>query len=259
MAMINKLLKLVILILLPNLALQSKGEDIKKVKYGKITLEELSMTTYAKDTSADAVVLYSYGEFDQNRLSFTQQIRIKILHQAGKKKASMVFFGKLKRTIKGCTYNLENGRIIKTRLKKESIFEVRTYGSNYNTKIALPNVRVGSVIEIEVTQDGIPSYYYFQQDIPVIYSALFFPPNPYIDIKCKESNTIDFTYKNATTWIAQDLPAFKSQPYMRRENDYKVRVEFELVAILANQIYSNKYFKQNTFNWIDLVFPFKTN
>jgi len=217
--------------LLLSISFQSKGEDIKKVKFGKISPEELSMTTYAKDTSADAVVLFHSGEFDPNAFKFTHHIRIKVLRQTGSRKADMAFYGKLRNTIKGYTYNLENGEIVKTPLKKESIFEVKIYGDRYETRIALPNVRVGSVLEVEVTQDGIPNFFNFQDNIPVIYAALTFPQNTYVDIKLQECGILGFAFKDATTWIAKDLPAFKREPFMRSENDYKVRMEFELASI----------------------------
>ena len=224
-------MKTTILILFLSITIHGISEEIKKIKYGKVTLEELTMTTYPKDTSADAVILYSYGEFSPNQLKFTQHIRIKVLRQTGKSQANMVFYGRLKNNIKGCTYNLENGKIRKSQLKKESIFEVRKYGAHYNTSIALPDVRVGSVLEIFVTQDGVPNSFDFQQDIPVIYTALSFPPSVYADIECKESKSEGFTYKDGTTWIAKELPAFKIEPYMKSENDYKVRIVFGLSSI----------------------------
>ncbi len=101
------------------------------------------------------------------------------------------------------------------------------------TRIALPNVREGSVFEVEYTQDGIPNDFEFQKNIPVIYSALSFPQNTYVDIKLQEYGILGFTYKDATTWIVKDMPAFKREPFMKSENDYKVRIEFELASIKA--------------------------
>jgi len=215
------------------ISLYGYGEDIKKLKYGKVSIEEMNMTKYEKDSSANAVVLYSYGEFDPNNFKFSQHIRIKVLKQSGGGSANMAFSGKLRSIIKGCTYNLENGKVVKSQLKKESIFEERVYGERYVTRIALPNVREGSVFEVEYTQDGIPNDFEFQKNIPVIYSALSFPQNTYVDIKLQEYGILGFSYKDATTWIVKDMPAFKSEPFMKSENDYKVRIELELASIKA--------------------------
>jgi len=226
------------------ISLYGYGEDIKKLKYGKVSIEELNMTKYEKDTSADAVVLFSYGEFDSNNFKFSQHIRIKILKQSGSSQADMAFEGKLKGAIKGCTYNIENGEIIKSQLKKESIFEERVYGEQYVTRLALPNVRVGSVFEVVCTQDGIPNSFDFQKKIPVIYAALSFPQNAYVDIKIQEMGLLGFTFKDESTWIVKDLPAFKREPFMRSINDYNVRMEFELASIKTPN-----YFKVYCDSW----------
>ncbi len=242
--MINWVFRSTIVLLSLTISNTSNGEDIKKVKYGKISPEELNITTYAKDTSADAVVLFSYGEFDPNMLRFSQHIRIKVLRQTGSSHANMGFSGKLKSKIKGCTYNLENGEIVKSPMKKESIFEERLSGERFVTRVALPNVHVGSIFEIMVTQDGLPNAFEFQNDIPVIYSALSFPQNLFVDIKLQEYGILGFTFKDATTWIAKELPAFKREPFMKSENDYKVRIEFELASIKTPN-----YFKVYCDSW----------
>jgi len=226
-------IKTTAILLLLSITIYGYSEDIKKVKYGKVTKEELGMAKYEQDTSADAVVLYAFGDFDATNFKFTNHIRIKILKQTGSSRANMAFSGKLRSIIKGCTYNLENGEVVKSQLKKESIFEERVYGERYVTRIALPNVREGSVFEVEYTQDGIPNDFEFQKNIPVIYSALSFPQNTYVDIKLQEYGILGFTYKDATTWIVKDMPAFKREPFMKSENDYKVRMEFELASIKA--------------------------
>jgi hypothetical protein len=127
----------VLLLLLGSLSV-AVAEDIKKFKYGKVTEEELRMTTYDKDTSAVAVVLQQYAEFIPQQFNFLQQYRIKVLKKDGTGKASMVFDGKIKQYIKGCTYNLENGEVVKSKLERESIFEERVVGHIYRTRIAMP-------------------------------------------------------------------------------------------------------------------------
>lgn len=215
------------------ISLYGYGEDIKKLKYGKVSTEELTMSKYEKDTSANAVVLYSYGEFDPNNFKFSQHIRIKVLKQTGSSQANMAFQGKVKSTLKGCTYNLENGEIVKSPLKKESIFEERVFDDRYVTRIALPDVRVGSIIEVLVTQDGVPNAFDFQKSIPVIYAALHFPQNDYVNIKMQTCGILGFAYLDSSTWITKDLPAFKYEPFMKSENDYKVMMEFELASIIT--------------------------
>jgi len=220
----------VLLLLLGSLSV-AVAEDIKKFKYGKVTEEELRMTTYDKDTSAVAVVLQQYAEFIPQQFNFLQQYRIKVLKKDGTGKASMVFDGKIKQYIKGCTYNLENGEVVKSKLERESIFEERVVGHIYRTRIAMPNVKVGSVFEVQILREGIPNAYEIQWDIPVIYGAIYFPKNPNVDIRIKEIGYLGYTFKGDDKWIVKDLPSFKYEPYITSDNDYRLRMEFEVLSL----------------------------
>lgn len=231
-------------ILLLAISTYTKGEEVKKLKYGKVTKEELMMKTYDQDTSAEAVVLYEYAEFIPDRFMFVQHIRIKVLKKNATDKGSMIFGGQLKSFIKGCTYNLENGEIVKTKLKSESIFEERVVANIFRTRIAMPNVKEGSVFEIEILQDGIPNSFEIQRDIPVMYGAIIFPSNPNFNIRLKEIGYLGYAFKGDDTWIIKDMPAFKDEPYILSENDHRVRMEFELVSYsftANNNLYTDSF------------------
>ncbi|RPH34248.1 MAG: hypothetical protein EHM93_01420 [Bacteroidales bacterium] len=226
----SQIVKILSIILIVCSVLTSKSEDIKKLKYGKVTKEELQMKSYEQDTSADAVVLYQYAEFIPLQFKFLQLFRYKVLKKTGTSIASRVFYGKLKNSIKGCTYNLENGEIVKTKLTKESIFEEQVIGDIYRTRVAMPNVKEGSVFEIEIFQEGIPESYEIQQRIPVIYGAIYFPQNPNIDIRIKEIGYLGYTFKGDDKWIVKDMPSFKNEPFITSDNDYRVRMELEILS-----------------------------
>ncbi len=235
---------IIALILLIALSNPSKGESIKKLKYGKVTLEELQMNEYDLDTAAEAVVLYEYAEFIPERYIFVQHLRIKVLKKTATDIASMVFDGKIKNFIKGCTYNLENGEIVKTKLKTESIFEERVIADNYRTRIAMPNVKQGSVFEVEVMQESLPSSFEIQRSIPVVYGAVLFPDHPDINIRITEIGYLGYAFRGENTWIVKDMPAFKDEPYIISENDYRVRMEFEPISYLFtrnNRIYTDNF------------------
>ncbi|PLX23356.1 MAG: hypothetical protein C0597_01220, partial [Marinilabiliales bacterium] len=53
------------------------------IKFGKVTIEELKMTKYDLDTTAEAVVLCDYGVFDNQAFEFTRVCRIKIFKKDG--------------------------------------------------------------------------------------------------------------------------------------------------------------------------------
>lgn len=118
------------------------------IKFGKVPIEDIQMTTYSKDTSAPAVILCDYGHFNAKDVRFYRILRIKILKKEGYDWANRVFPTSSKSMIKGITFNLEDGKVVETKLKNESIFAERVSESNFNMRVAMPNVKVGSVIDL---------------------------------------------------------------------------------------------------------------
>jgi hypothetical protein len=132
------------------------------IKFGDVSMDELKMTVYPKDSSAEAIILADFGESkleysqaqESFQLIFERTRRIKILTKEGLEWAN--FNIPLYRNnsdeekvtgLKAVTYNLENGKIVETKAKSESIIKEK-YDENYNfTKITWPNVRLGSVLE----------------------------------------------------------------------------------------------------------------
>jgi Domain of Unknown Function with PDB structure (DUF3857) len=158
------------------------------LKFGKVDEADLKMTTYAPDSSAEAVVLADYGktyfQYSQQtgfKLMFERHTRIKILRKAGfdEGNISIRYYqkggDKEKVTeIKGMTHNLENGQVTKTKLEKSSIFEKETSKYWHQIDFALPNLKEGSVIEYSYS---IASDFFFnlqpwqfQRAIPVAWS-----------------------------------------------------------------------------------------
>lgn len=101
-------------------------------------IEDLKMTRYEKDSSAAAVVLADYGEstieYDQNEdrfvLRFERLQRIKILTKDGLRYANfsipLYHDGSSDEKIgslKAYTYNLENGKIVETKMKNDGVLE----------------------------------------------------------------------------------------------------------------------------------------
>lgn len=231
----------------------SNAEEIKKVKYGKVSLEELQMTKYDQDTSAEAVVLYQYEEFVPLLYKYIKHIRIKVLKPTAKDIGSMVFRGKLKLYIDACTYNLEGDKIVKSKLKSESIFEEKVFSGFYNTRIAMPNVKVGSVFEIYISQEeAIPFEIRIQQGIPVQYCAIKFPKDPDIDIRLDELGTLGCTYKDENIRIYKNLPALKKEPYITSLSDYGVGIRAE---VIASRYFGRWFTLQKTWadNWQDVA------
>ena len=104
------------------------------LKYGKPSKEELLFTTYTPDTTATALYLFHQGQsnftyHDGFQLITEHWIRIKILKPQGTAYAdvSVPFYaptdkeeGEVRDSeVEGCSYNMENGKCVKTPMKRD--------------------------------------------------------------------------------------------------------------------------------------------
>ena len=178
-----KYLTITIFLLAITFAKSQSGFNSESIE---VTRGDLETNYYEKDTTANAIVLYEYGNSYVDNVSYDLHTeitkKIKILKRAGFEKATIeehLYHKNDKREkmydISASTFNLEkNGSITFNRLDQEDIFEEK-YNENYDlTKFTLPNVHEGSVITIKYTISS-PYFYkykewYFQDDIPKLHS-----------------------------------------------------------------------------------------
>lgn len=201
------------------------------VKFGKISQEELEMTVYEPDTSAAAVVLCNYGKFNGSDLKFISLRRVKVLKKSGTDYAEFVIYAGENTTFRGKTYNLENGEVVEERLKKESIFKERIFEDNYRYRIAMPNVKVGTVFDIEVSRLGLPQEWAFQEMIPVKHNELILEESTYVKFRKKMVGFERLTSSANNRYVAIDMPAFKPEAYMSSSKNYITKFEFDLLNI----------------------------
>lgn len=209
------------------------------IKMGDVDMADMTMTAYPADTSAPAVILCDYGFFNSNNLQFTRILRIKILKKEGYSWADQSYPLSSKSMIKGITYNLENGKIVQEKLKNESIFSVRVTEDNYNMRVAMPNVKEGSVIDIQFTFTGIPWVWRFQETIPVRYSELIIQDTPNIRFKTNYSGYEPLALSSQGRWIAKNMPSFKVEPFMDSEENYLTKLEFDIIDIQIGTYYQS--------------------
>lgn len=284
--------------------------QINASKFGKLDDTLVKMTKYELDSLAEAVVLSDYGVttfgYDDNNnifyYLFERVTKIKILTKDGLDYGDFTIpyyhdngSNETVSYIKGYTYNYNNGSIEKSKLEKTSIFDEETTENWGQKKISMPNVKVGSVVELTykirspykwnlVTwefQDYIPTAYSeYKAIIPEYYDYQLLQYGYYpikhehstksnsITIQTKErtgtrtvnttfsSNKIDYT-DNVYHWTVENVPAFKSEPYIASSSDYITKVKFELKGTrFPNSPYEaymgtwqslNKSFLENTY------------
>ena len=199
------------------------------MKFGEADISDLQMKVYPNDTSASAVILCHYGIFNYNTFNFTEMIRIKILKKEGYSWADQIFPTKFEYNIKGYTLSLQNGKVVKEKLKTESIFNTRITESYYETHFTMPDVKVGSVLDIEYTYLGFPFKWHFQEVIPVKYNELNVDNGPNIRFKSNFFGYEPLAYSSRTRWIAKDMPAFKEEPFIDSKENYLTSLEFDIL------------------------------
>lgn len=220
----------------------------KRIKYGQVSMDELTMKVYEKDTSARAVILYDYGYFRANEYTFSRHTRIKILKKEGYFIVTRAFYGRSKSTVRGITFNLEDGKVISDKLRSESIFQEKIIDDFFITRITMPNVKVGSVVDIYVTYDALPLQWYFQEVVPVKYSELIIENDPYIIYNKKLYGHERLHVNEEGRWIGKDIPAFRREPYMSSNENFISKLDLEIMQFRFPRYYA-KSFHQIPFNY----------
>ncbi|MBS2210793.1 hypothetical protein KEM09_05250 [Carboxylicivirga mesophila] len=201
------------------------------IKFGKVSKEEVEMTTYEPDTSAAAVVLCKYGRFSASDFKFTRIERIKILKKSGTKYAEFIFPGRENDTFRGRTYNLVDGEVVEDKLKRESIFKERVTERYFRYRVALPNVKEGSVIEVETSTVGLPTEWTFQRSIPVKHCELLLEESNYINYRKRMVGYEPIDHSDGKRFIARNVPAFKAEAYINSKENYITKFEFDLLSV----------------------------
>jgi hypothetical protein len=284
--------KLILLLLLSNIVFA------QKLELGKVTLAELEEKQHPTESDAVAAVLFKKGvvkfEYSENNgfeMITIVKVKIKIYKREGYNYANFsqrYYIGtNSKETVDfsdAITYNIVNGKIEKTKLKNEGIFDEKVNRFWKRKKITMPNVKEGSIIEFEYritsNQIGTIDEWEFQSDIPVNHSEFttfipeYFVYNPNLKgyifpkvtteksrssiiINSKErviaggifksqfdSDKIDFE-ETVTNYVAQNFPALKDEAFVNNINNYRSSVLHELTMTK----FPNAPFKQYSTDW----------
>ncbi len=241
------------------------------LKWGKPTEAELSMTSYSPDPDAEAVVLCSQTEirYDLVGGSFKatryEKQRIKILKEEGKRWANggIVYEYNGHRTglceelvkLKGTAFNLVDGKLVKTKMEGSMINHEDVSKVTRLTKYTIPQVTVGTVIEVEseVASDFFYSIddWIAQSDIPVYYTSYDITIPEYFKFNVDEvglnrlERKIDFVSMGLSAgggkmlncqgqrfqFAGHELPALREHKMLYAPQSYAQRVTMELRSI----------------------------
>lgn len=271
----------------------------QKRELGKVTIDELKESICPSDSSAPAAVLFNLGEvkleFIEGKgfvLNTKVKTKIKIYKKEGYELANQFvryyIGGNVKESVffrDAATYNLVDGKIEKSKLKSDGEFDEKVNKFWARKKIALPNVKVGSIIEFEynLESDGIGSFedWNFQKDIPVVFSQFktiipeyyvynammrgSLSPQQATKVNTKtvmlttkeRRNGLPSTFSNdqlsyketVTTYTLENIPALKDEAFVNNIKNYTSSIEHELTVIQ----FPNEPIKSLSTTWEDLV------
>lgn len=270
-----------------------EAQVAKLPAFGKVSMDELKATECLIDSEAQAYYIFDKGQTDfvyysttirtdeagsgkGFQMKYERHLRVKILDQAavsaladfelplytkGQDKEQIVF-------IKGFTYNLVDGKIVKTKLDSKQIITDRKDDNWIVVKFAMPDVREGSVFEVsyQILSDFFFNLqeWQFQRLYPVMYSEykvalpqyFFYNVNNqgYLSIdhaKSSASKSIVLTViekdprtgdterysfkedyrEHITKYYTRDVPAFKVESFLRTPRNYLSKITFELTGV----------------------------
>jgi len=240
-----------------------KAQDFS---FGKISKEDFDQDTYAPH--AEAIVLQEFGrariEYQDIKgelvLRFYYHTKIFIKNKEGLDYANFtvpLYKSNSNREtidgIKGITYNLlEDGKIEKIDLEKKNILTEKVSENRDAVKIALGNVKEGSIIELRYTTESPFLYnlesWQFQSYIPKKHSE-FISEIPEICqynvnmkgyVKLDTRKTLPYDTKIVTStgdvrgtqtiYIAKNIPAFIREDYMTSPKNFMGTLTFELAS-----------------------------
>ena len=239
--------------------------------YGAVALNDLTMTQYAPDTTAEAVVLKEFGEAyidgDNYHVVFKYHVRIKILKKNGLDQSDIEIpidkdggtrIEKLL-AVKASSFNLQDGRIVQQALQEKDIFNEDRHKYLNVKKFAIPNVRVGSVIELSYTLESPFVYNFrsweFQSSIPKVESEYWaripgiyqynIALRGFLKLSKNESSIVKGCLGSGGDPVAggfsadcalmklgmKNIPAFIEEEYMTAKKNFIASVQFELSEI----------------------------
>lgn len=255
------------------------SQEERKFKFGDLQPADFRPTAYAVDSNAAAVVIADVGstQFVGNgkggfSLEFKRFFRAHILNANGYDIANVEIElyssggnEELLDDLKAVTYNLENGKVVETKLDlKTALFKDVISKRRVVRKFTFPNIRPGSIIEYRYViksdfifnlqpwefQGAFPrlwSEYKVSQPEFFTYVTLTQGYHPY-HIRDQKSRRETYNWSDnrgtgATEranimagvtdfrWVMKDVPALREERYTSTLRNHISRIEFQLKSI----------------------------
>jgi transglutaminase-like putative cysteine protease len=255
--------------------LQNFAQEKAPVKFGKISPDDFKPKIYGIDSNANAVVIADIGssEIVGNSkgwfsLEFKHYRRVHILNKNGYDEANVEIelyasgdYEEVLNNVKAVTYNIENGKVVETKLEKSGIFKDKLNKNLVVKKFTFPGIKEGSIIEYEYTiqSDYLSNLqpWAFQGGSPVLWSeynlrlpeffGYVFLTQGYrtYDINDRKDNRTNFRIRDSRTaeatetfsldanvtdyrWVMKNVRALKEESFTSTVRNHIAKIEFQL-------------------------------
>ncbi len=268
------------------------AQDKLPIKFGKVTDADFAAKPFGNDSAADVVVIADYGAttFEASThgwfsLVFKHSMRMKIVRRGGFEAANVSIpiwtegqdYEKLD-GLRAVTYNMENGKVIETKLEDKAIYTDKLSKQITLKKFTFPALKEGSVLEYTYTLRS-PFLYHlqpwsFQGQYPVLWSEYNVEtPSIFQYVTLGQGfvpfavNTTDSRTENFTLvfpggaekddretfndnlqihrWVMKNVPALKEEPFTTSIDNYTSKIEFQL----ARYVFPNGHTEDQMGNW----------
>lgn len=263
------------------------AQDKSNVKFGNVSEKDFAQKVYSIDSNASAVVIadIGYSTIEGNSkgwfsLVYKHYKRVHILNKIGYDIANVSIplytdgdaeedLNKLK----AITYNLENGKVVETKLDvKGSVFKDKINKNRVVKKFTFPNVKEGSIIEYEytITSDFLRNLqpWEFQGGYPRLWSEYNLSVPDFLgyvfltrgykayDINERKIRNESFTIldsrgtgateryqfnSNMTDyrWVIKNVPSLKEESFTSAIDNHITKIEFQLSEYRQPLTYRN--------------------
>ncbi|WP_290791903.1 DUF3857 domain-containing protein [Flavihumibacter sp. UBA7668] len=265
------------------ISISVNAQDKPPFKFGKVSPEDFKQKTPSFDSGAHAIIL---GDMGYSRIvpnndagfgyEFERKIRVFIVDKNGIDAGQFLIplFSSTNNDMKeeirkfnGVTYNLENGKVVETKLDGDQVFTEKVTKNITAKKFSLPALREGSIFELSylLRSDYIFEFkpWDFQREHPTLWSEYEVEIPEYYDYvfltqgyKAYHINTSkesSRTYRIHSTrseglgsvnrdivftgmakmkrWVMKDVPALKPENFITTLENYRSKIEFQLSAV----------------------------
>jgi hypothetical protein len=237
--------------------------------FGTVNLSEFDIKECSFDKTADAVVIYDQAISNYNdeyNLVTRRRTRFKILKESGIEHGNIHirFYSKDKfefiTGINAVVINpRDNSNFNTVSLDRKTIFTRKLNELQSEVVFALPNIKVGSIIEYEY--ESVKQHYgglddwYFQKDIPVTLSSymLYILPNTSFNYVVHKADFMNISVQpngeaGSVVFEMKNVPGLRDEAYSTSYKKYLQRVRFQLASITQRGTvtkYSNNWKELN--------------